>query len=67
MKRRKSSGAATILRSFSKRSAAKRRQFEPEVVYPSSKKNQLEMVVFQEPSSSQVNTVPLERVRVKHQ
>jgi hypothetical protein len=39
MKRRKSSGAATDLRSFLERSAAKKRQSESEVVSPSSNEN----------------------------
>jgi hypothetical protein len=65
MKRKKSSGATTDLRSFLERSVAKKRQSEPEVVSPSPNENQLEMVVFQEPSNNRANTVPSERVRVE--
>jgi hypothetical protein len=46
-------------------SAAKKRQSELELVSPSSNENQLEMVLFQEPSSSGANTVPPEPVRVE--
>jgi len=47
MKRKKSSSAITDLRSFLQKSAAKKKQTEPEIVTPSTNESQMQLVVFQ--------------------
>ncbi|PUZ56194.1 hypothetical protein GQ55_5G276200 [Panicum hallii var. hallii] len=63
MKRKKGGNAATDLKSFLQRAAAKKKPLEPEVVTPSTNESQMQIVVFQGQSTSGTNTIPSEIVR----
>jgi hypothetical protein len=45
MKRKNGSSATTDLRSFLQKSAAKKKQSEPEIVTPSTNENKMQLVV----------------------
>ena len=63
MKRKRGGNAATDLRSFLQRAAAKKKPTEPEVVTPCTNENQMRIVVFQGHSTSGTCPIPSEAVR----
>ena len=64
MKRKKSSSAITDLRSFLQKSAAKKKQTEPEIVTPfSTNESQMQLVVFQGQSDTGTSSVQPQPVR----
>jgi len=69
MKRKRGGSAATDLRSFLQRAAAKKKPPETEVVSPPTNENQMQIVVFQGQSTSGSgrNTIPLEAERDEQQ